>query len=131
MATRRDGEKRRPLHNHPLYNNGPLYNNDFRARVRGRGRFCLGAMVVGLLLASLIASVGCESLNQDQNNKRWWFPSLQSPGYLNPDHELYTPEGSDPYMDATVGPKSLQSRPPGYEVPRSRVQQLMDSQPKK
>lgn len=119
MALAADSEKKRPIY------------NGFRARATRAGNFWLDAIIVGFFLPCLIFLLGCESLNQDQNNKRWWFPSLQTPGHLNPDHELYTPEGSDPFMDPTIGPKSLQSRPPGYEVPRSRVQQLMDSQPKK
>lgn len=70
-----------------------------------------GLLILGTLL-------GCQSLNDDPNNKRCWFPSLVEPGYLNPAHEKYTPEGSDPFPNANIGPKAVQARPQYWERPR-------------
>ncbi len=64
------------------------------------------------------ACVGCQALNDDPNNKRCWFPSLMEPGHLNPAHEKYTPEGSDPFPNANIGPKAVQARPQYWENPR-------------
>lgn len=74
-----------------------------------------------------LTAVGCESLNNDPANTRYWYPSFGSPGYLNPQHESLTGEGSDPYLDATVGPRSLQARPLGCDLQRSHTSQILNS----
>lgn len=70
---------------------------------------------------------GCQTMNEDVENKRVWFPSLVQPGYLNPDHELKTAEGSDPFPTANVGPSSLQTRPQGWDVPRNWNNEVVGS----
>ena len=62
---------------------------------------------------------GCQSLNDNLNNKRVWFPSFVEPGYLNPAHENGYPDGTDPYPNANIGTSSFQSRPYGYDLPRN------------
>lgn len=82
------------------------------ARAARTAVFCLLTGAVFCVLA------GCQSLNEDTNNKRCWFPSFVEPGYLNPDHERNMPEGSDPFPNANIGPKSLQARPQYWDCPR-------------
>ena len=72
-----------------------------------------------LLVAGLLFTGGCQNLNEDVNNKCVWFPSFVEPGYLNPYHESGYPDGTDPFPNANIGPKSLQARPFGYDLPRS------------
>ena len=75
--------------------------------------------LLSLLGIGLISSAGCQSLNNDLNNKRVWYPSLVDPGYLNPAHENGYPDGTDPFPSANIGPSSLQARPYGYDLPRN------------
>ncbi|MGI5831342.1 MAG: hypothetical protein ACOX6D_02250 [Thermoguttaceae bacterium] len=72
----------------------------------------------GLCLA-LLGAAGCQSLNDDPNNTRVWFPSLVAPGHLNPAHEKGYPDGTDPYPNANIGTDSMQMRPHGYDMPRN------------
>lgn len=82
-----------------------------------------------LLTAVLFSFSGCQSLNEDQNNKSCWFPSFQKPGHLDSNHEYYTPEGSDPYMNTSIGPRSLNARPQGYDMPRDWARQCAENRP--
>lgn len=90
---------------------------------QNKGRQIVLLVVVGLFLGTII---GCESLNRDPNNK-YWFPSFEVPGHLNPDHEYWAGEGSDPYMDASIGPRGMQARPTGFDLPRSRTTQVSEN----
>ena len=74
-----------------------------------------------------VTLTGCESLNKDASNMSFWYPSLETPGYLNPDHEYWSYEGSDPYLDNTVGPRGMQARPTGFDMPRSHTTQIMQN----
>lgn len=84
-------------------------------------------LYLGMILLALGCGSGCQSLNDDENNTRMWYPSLESPGYLNPQHEAFTPEGSDPYPDGTVGPKAFQLRPQGFDMQRSKATQVQQN----
>ncbi len=107
-------------------------------RMGNRLYFFLGSIICFTFFCFLS---GCESCNENMNNKRYWVPSLMSPGYLNPrspayidpNHKEGTAEGMDPYMDCTIGPRSLQARGWGYDLPRDRTiqaNQIHDSSQK-
>lgn len=70
---------------------------------------------------------GCESCNNNAQNGRFWFPSFEKPGHLDPEHESKIPYGSDPYMDTTIGPRGMQARPNGFDLPRSRTDQSLET----
>ncbi|MDO5580329.1 MAG: hypothetical protein Q4G69_04295 [Planctomycetia bacterium] len=86
------------------------------------------SLLLGIAVGALLIGSGCQSLNESEESKRFWYPSLESPGYLDPEHERYTPEGSDPYPDGTVGPKAFQLRPRGYDMQRSKAYQVDQNQ---
>lgn len=81
-----------------------------------------------LWVAVLLSFSGCQAMNEDQSNL-CWFPSFQKPGHLDTNHEFYTPEGSDPYMNTTIGPRSLNARPQGYDMPRDWARQCAENKP--
>jgi len=81
----------------------------------------------GVMFLVTIGLTGCESWNNDPKNTRVWFPSLCNPGYLNAEHERYCPDGSDPFPDAEIGPKSLVARPSDYGSPRDKTAEVMRS----
>ena len=77
------------------------------------------SIVLVILATALLGAAGCQSLNDDPNNRCCWFPSLIAPGYLNPTHEKGYPDGTDPYPNANIGTRDMQMRPRGYDMPRS------------
>ena len=77
------------------------------------------SFLFGILALTLLGAGGCQSLNDDPNNRCCWFPSLISPGYLNPAHEKGYPDGTDPYPNSNIGTRDMQMRPQGYDLPRS------------
>ncbi len=77
------------------------------------------SIVFAILATALLGAAGCQSLNDDPNNRCCWFPSLIAPGYLNPAHEKGYPDGTDPYPNANIGTRGMQMRPRGYDMPRS------------
>lgn len=85
--------------------------------------------IMFFLLFSFAWLSGCETMNNNPENKRFWYPSLQTPNYLNEEAQSVYTEGCDPYLDPTVGPRSLQARGAGYDLPRSRTTQILGSQP--
>lgn len=79
--------------------------------------------------ALFLATLGCQSLNDSDKNKSCWYPSLTQPGHLNPAHEKHSPdESSDPFPCGTIGPRTLQARPQGWDVPRNWNTELGGSQ---
>lgn len=76
----------------------------------------IGAVLAAALLAAV--TVGCQSLNDDPNNRRIWYPSLVQPGHLNPAHESQFPEGSDPFPNAAASRSVTQPRPQYWDMPR-------------
>lgn len=87
---------------------------------------CWGQGAIFLVFI-LIALPGCQAANDNPNNKCVWFPSLQQPGYLDSNHEYYTSEGSDPYMNTAIGPRSYNTRPQGYDMPRDWARQCAEN----
>ncbi|MDD3587564.1 MAG: hypothetical protein PHQ75_10320 [Thermoguttaceae bacterium] len=84
--------------------------------------------VLTFMLGGILLSMsGCESCNTNSDNKRFWYPSFEKPGYLDESHEYNIPNGSDPYMDATIGPRGMQARPNGYDLPVSRTTQSIQT----
>lgn len=86
-----------------------------------RIRIFAALMTCGCGLAFL---AGCQSLNDNPNNTRVWFPSFVDPGHLNPYHENGYPDGTDPYPDGNIGTSSIQARPQGYDLPRNWNSQI-------
>ncbi|MDO5566258.1 MAG: hypothetical protein Q4G59_06335 [Planctomycetia bacterium] len=76
---------------------------------------------------TLLLMSGCESCNSNSDNTRFWFPSFENPGHLDSYHEYNVPNGSDPYMDATIGPRGMQARPNGFDLPPSRTTQSVET----
>ena len=72
-----------------------------------------------LTLCAALLTAGCQALNDNENNERVWFPSLVQPGYLNPAHERWAPEGSDPFPSASASRSAVQPRPQYWDLPRS------------
>ncbi|MBQ6827861.1 MAG: hypothetical protein IJO46_07585 [Thermoguttaceae bacterium] len=92
-----------------------------------RGRFCACA---ALASAALCGVSGCAALNENPNNDRFWFPTLRAPSAQERAMRASTfPDGGDPYMNANIGPKSLSTRPIGWEEQRSFPSQVYDVHP--
>lgn len=95
-----------------------MYFNRPRSDVR------VGMRVALLTLTCLMATLalGCRALNENPNNKRYWFPTLAVPTAEEKAARAYNfPEGGDPYVDAQVGPKSFDTRPRGWDVQRGKT----------
>ncbi|MBQ5788661.1 MAG: hypothetical protein IIW01_00085 [Thermoguttaceae bacterium] len=92
-----------------------------------KGRFCaLAALASG----ALCALSGCQALNENPNNDRFWFPTLRAPSAEERAMRASTfPDGGDPYINANIGPRSLSTRPIGWEVQRSFPSQVYDVHP--
>lgn len=92
-----------------------------------KGRFCaLAALASG----ALCAFSGCAALNENPNNDRFWFPTLRAPSAEERAMRASTfPDGGDPYINANIGPRSLSTRPIGWEVQRSFPSQVYDVHP--
>ena len=94
----------------------PMKKDQLEVRVTRRAAlsYLSGALTLGL--------VGCKSLNDDPNNTRFWFPTLLPPTKEERDARASQfPDGGDPYLDAEVGPRSLNTRPRGWADSRSRT----------
>jgi hypothetical protein len=92
-----------------------------------RGRFCVFAALVA---GGLGGFSGCKALNENPNNDRFWFPTLRAPSAEERAMRASTfPDGGDPYVNANIGPKSLSTRPIGWEVQRSFPSQVYDVHP--
>lgn len=92
-----------------------------------RARFGVLAALASGILGGLS---GCASLNENPNNDRFWFPTLRAPSAQERAMRAATfPDGGDPYMNANIGPKSLSTRPIGWEVQRSFPSQVYDVHP--
>ena len=83
-----------------------------------------------LALGTVCGAAGCAALNENPNNDRFWFPTLRAPSAEERAMRASTfPDGGDPYINANVGPRSLSTRPIGWEVQRSFPSQVYDVHP--
>jgi hypothetical protein len=81
-------------------------------------------------LGTVFGGAGCAALNENPNNDRFWFPTLRAPSAEERAMRASTfPDGGDPYMNANIGPRSLSTRPIGWEVQRSFPSQVYDVHP--
>ena len=77
---------------------------------------------IATAFAALATSCGCKAWNENPNNKRFWFPTLCPPSREEQElRAMNFPEGGDPYVDAEVGPRSLATRPRGWDMQRPRT----------
>lgn len=78
-------------------------------------------------IGALLAPTGCQSLNENPNNKHYWFPALFPPSREEKEARDNVFHGNaDPYLDAEVGPRSFNTRPRGWEFQRERSASMQD-----
>ncbi|MBQ9372081.1 MAG: hypothetical protein IJU03_07815 [Thermoguttaceae bacterium] len=95
--------------------------NSPNKRERLISRFFLATLAFALVATSTIA-VGCKAMNENPNNDRIWFPTLAPPSATEREaRSRHFLDGGDPYLDAQVGPRSLDTRPRSWDISRSRT----------
>lgn len=90
------------------------------------------ARIFVALLAVLILTPfsGCKALNESPRNERFWFPTLAPPTKKEQEMRRYNyPEGGDPFVDASVGPRSFDTRPRGWTDQRSKTSDVLGTYP--
>ena len=81
----------------------------------------LAACVSATFAVSFLAA-GCKAMNENPNNDRVWFPTLAPPSSAEREaRSRHFLDGGDPYLDAQVGPRSLDTRPRTWDISRSRT----------
>ena len=101
------------------------------SRSRGVEKRRLVRLSVLTLVAALVASFsGCKAMNESPKNERFWFPTLAPPTQKEQEmRRRYYPEGADPFVDATVGPRSFDTRPRGWQDQRSKTSDVFGTYP--
>ena len=101
-------------------------------RSRRRANACkrVATTLFCVALTAVSFAVGCKSLNEDPRNERFWFPTLEPPSQQEREARSRTfVDGGDPYVDAQVGPRSLDTRPRGWDISRSRTAACLNVAP--